>query len=102
MARHTRVSVSPPRKALSPTGRRVLARAAAFAAMAVDSATLAALRQGYWQRMEGGPLAGAFVLLTSEAPRGIEDLPRLKREIAALRLLPQRLEALRSPPPTPR
>jgi predicted negative regulator of RcsB-dependent stress response len=102
MARHIRVSVPPPPEALSPTARRDLARAAAFAAMAGDSATLAALRQGYGQRMEGGPLAEAFVLLTSESPRGIEDLPRLQREIAALRLLPQRLEALRSPPPTPR
>ena len=84
---------------LSPAMRRDLARAAAYAAMANDTNTLAQLRDNYGARMQGGPLAEAFMLLTGESLRGVQDLPRLQREISQLRLLPQRLGELNTPAP---
>jgi len=84
---------------LDATMRRDLARAAAYAAMANDTATLAQLRDTYGARMQGGPLAEAFTLLTGESLRGVQDLPRLQREISQLRLLPERLGGLNSPAP---
>jgi tetratricopeptide (TPR) repeat protein len=84
---------------LDATMRRDLARAAAYAAMANDTATLTQLRDTYGARMQGGPLAEAFTLLTGEGLRGVQDLPRLQREISQLRLLPERLGGLNSPAP---
>jgi hypothetical protein len=49
--------------------------------------------------MQGGPLAEAFTLLTGETLRGVQDLPRLQREISQLRLLPERLGGLNTPSP---
>ena len=84
---------------LDTTMRRDLARAAAYAAMAGETATLKQLRDTYGARMQGGPLAEAFTLLTGESLRGVQDLPRLQREISQLRLLPERLGGLNTPPP---
>jgi hypothetical protein len=84
---------------LDATMRRDLARAAAYAAMGNDTATLAQLRDNYATRMQGGPLAEAFTLLTGDSLRGVQDLPRLQREISQLRLLPERLGGLNTPAP---
>ena len=84
---------------LNATMRRDLARAAAYAAMANDTATLAQLRDNFAARMQGGPLAEAFTLLTGESLSGVQDLPRLQREISQLRLLPERLSGLNTPSP---
>jgi len=82
--------------------RRDLARAAAYAAMASDTAALTQLRETYGARMQGGPLVEAFTLLTGESLRGVQDLPRLQREISQLRLLPERLGGLNTPAPAGR
>lgn len=99
MLQHIRARTPPAPQALSPALRRDLARAAAFAAMGNDTATLAMLRDTYGARMQGGALAEAFTLLTGESLRGVQDLPRLQREISQLRLLPERLGGLNTPAP---
>jgi hypothetical protein len=99
MMHHIDAKIPPAPAPLSPAMRRDLARAAAYAAMANDTNTLAQLRDNYGARMQGGPLAEAFALLTSESLRGVQDLPRLQREISQLRLLPQRLGGLNTPAP---
>ena len=91
MMQHIGAKIPPAPAPLSPAMRRDLARAAAYAAMGNDTNALAQLRDNYGARMQGGPLAEAFALLTSESLRGVQDLPRLQREISQLRLLPQRL-----------
>jgi hypothetical protein len=58
------------------------------------------LRDTYGARMQGGPLVEAFMLLTGESLRGVQDLPRLQREISQLRLLPERLGGLSAAPTT--
>ena len=99
MMNHIDAKVPPAPAPLDATMRRDLARAAAYAAMANDTATLAQLRDTYGARMQGGPLAEAFTLLTGESLRGVQDLPRLQREISQLRLLPERLGGLNTPSP---
>lgn len=99
MMLHMEAKIPPAPEALTPTMRRDVARAAAFAAMANDTAALAQLRETYGARMQGGPLAEAFTLLTSESLRGVQDLPRLQREISQLRLLPDRLGGLNAAAP---
>jgi len=100
MMNHIDAKVPPAPASLDPIMRRDLARAAAFAAMANDTATLAMLRDTYGARMQGGPLVEAFMLLTGESLRGVQDLPRLQREISQLRLLPERLGGLSAAPTT--
>lgn len=99
MMNHIDAKVPPAPAPLDATMRRDLARAAAYAAMANDTATIAQLRDTYSVRMQGGPLAEAFTLLTGESLRGVQDLPRLQREISQLRLLPERLGGLNTPAP---
>ncbi len=99
MMQHVDAKVPPPPAPLDANMRRDLARAAAYAAMANDTATIAQLRDTYGARMQGGPLAEAFTLLTGESLRGVQDLPRLQREISQLRLLPERLGGLNTPAP---
>jgi predicted negative regulator of RcsB-dependent stress response len=91
MLQHIDAKIPPAPAPLTPAMRGDLARAAAYAAMGNDTNALAQLRDNYGARMQGGPLAEAFALLTSESLRGVQDLPRLQREISQLRLLPQRL-----------
>lgn len=88
--------------ALDQAQRAAVARAAVYHALAGDEAALADLRQAHGTRMQGGPLAEAFTVLTSDPMRGVADLPRLQQEIGMLRLLPSRLEALRGPVPIAR
>jgi hypothetical protein len=83
---------------LDPSARRLLARLAAFHALAGEEAALAGLRAAHGERMAGGPLAEAFGLLTSARLEGISALPRLSQELELARLLPSRLEVLRTPP----
>jgi hypothetical protein len=99
MMNHIEAKVPPAPALLDPTMRRDLARAAAYAAMANDTATLMQLRDTYGARMQRGPFAEAFTLLTGESLRGVQDLPRLQSEISQLRLLPQRLGGPNAPPP---
>jgi len=99
MMNHIDAKVPPAPAPLNATMRRDLARAAAYAAMANDKATAEQLRDNYGARMQGGPLAEAFTLLTGESLRGVQDLPRLQREISQLRLLPERLGGLNTPVP---
>lgn len=91
---HLAASLPPPAP-LGQAGRAAVARAAAYAALAGDDAGLAGLRDAYAARMEGGPLAEAFAMLTADPLRGVADLPRLQREIGFFRAMPSRLEALR-------
>ncbi len=102
MVQHIGAKIPPAPAPLSPMMRRDLARTAAYAAMANDTNTLALLRDTYGARMQGGPLAEAFTLLTGESLRGVQDLPRLQREISQLRLLPQRLGGLNTAAPPQR
>ena len=99
MMNHIDAKVPPAPAPLDATMRRDLARAAAYAAMANDTSTITQLRDTYGPRMQGGPLAEAFTLLTGETLRGVQDLPRLQREISQLRLLPERLGGLNTPAP---
>ena len=99
MLQHIDAKIPPAPAPLSPAMRRDLARAAAYAAMGNDTNALAQLRDNYGARMQGGPRAEAFTLLTGESLRGVQDLPRLQREITQLRLLPQRLGGLNTTAP---
>ena len=98
MMQHINAKVPQAPAPLSPPIRRDLARAAAFAAMANDTVVLTQLRENYGARMQGGPLAEAFTLLTGDTLRGVQDLPRLQREIGQLRLLPDRMSGLNAAP----
>ena len=109
MMQHIEAKIPAPPAPLNPSIRRDLARAAAFAAMANDTVVLTQLRETYGARMQGGVLAEAFTLLTGDTLRGVQDLPRLQREISQLRLLPERMSGLNATPgpapastPTPR
>ena len=102
MLQHIDAKIPPAPAPLTPAMRRDLARAAAYAAMGNDTNSLAQLRDNYGARMQGGPLAEAFTLLTGESLRGVQDLPRLQREISQLRLLPQRLGGLNTAAPPQR
>jgi len=98
MMQHISAKVPPAPEPLTPQNRRDLARAAAFAAMANDTVVLTQLRETYVARMQGGALAEAFTLLTGDTLRGVQDLPRLQREISQLRLLPDRMSGLNAAP----
>ncbi len=79
--------------------RRTMLRLATAAARAGDDATLTALRQSAGPRMESGPLADMFRLLTADQVRGVGDLKRSGREAVLAGALPAQLKAM---PPTPR
>ena len=98
LARHLAATLPAAPAPLDEAGRRAVTRLAAFHALADDAAALAALREAEAARMEGGPFAEAFSLLTADPARGVADLPRLGRELGLLRALPARLEALRTTP----
>jgi len=57
---------------------------------------LRSLAEAEASRLPAGPLAGAFAALTADPLRGLDDLPRLQRELRIFRELPGRLEALRA------
>jgi hypothetical protein len=102
LAVHVENTLPAPPAPLDPEQRRTLARLAAFAALAGDEARLAALRAAHGPRMRNGPLGEAFALLTAAPVRGLDDLPRLQRELEAIRPLMSRLEPLRTGGPVTR
>jgi len=87
---------------LPPEAARAAVRQAALLALAGDEPALAALRRGLEPRLVEAPLAPAFAALTAPGLRGLADLPRLQRELALFRALPNRLEALRAGAPVTR
>jgi hypothetical protein len=92
----------PPDGKLDDGQRRTLLRLATAAARAGDEATLAALRLRETGRMESGPLADMFRLLTADQVRGVSDLKRSGQEAVLARGLPNQLKALQpSARPTP-
>jgi hypothetical protein len=78
--------------------RRTLLRLATAAARTGDAATLTALRQANGARMESGPLADMFRLLTADQIRGVGDLKRSGQEALLARELPGKLKAVQPPP----
>ncbi len=77
--------------------RRTLLRLATAAARAGDDGVLTALRQREDARMESGPLADMFRLLTADQVRSTADLKRSGQETALARALPGQLKALQAP-----
>ena len=99
---HLEATLPAPPAPLAPEQRRALARLAAYTALAGDEARLAALRAAHRARMHDGPLSEAFELLTTGPLRDLDDLPRLRRELGAIRSLTSRLEPLRAGGPAAR
>ena len=87
----------PPDGKLDDPQRRTLLRLATAAARAGDNAALTALRQREGARMETGPLADMFRLLTADEVRGVADLKRSGHEATLARELPGELKALQPP-----
>jgi hypothetical protein len=83
---------------LDDAQRRTLLRMATAAARAGDEATLTTLRRRDGARMESGPLADMFRLLTADQVRSVADLKRSGQEAALARGLPGQLKALQPPP----
>ncbi|HXA22834.1 MAG TPA: hypothetical protein VNW90_11065 [Acetobacteraceae bacterium] len=90
--------VVPTEGKLDDIQRRSLLRLATAAARAGDDATLTALRQSAGSRMESGPLADMFRLLTADQVRNVGDLKRSGQEAVLARELPSQLKAVQSPP----
>ncbi|MDB5371625.1 MAG: hypothetical protein JWP04_267 [Belnapia sp.] len=88
--------------ALNEQQRRLILRQATLLALAGDEAGLADLRGEFAARLQDGPLAEAFALITAKQLRGLADLPRLQRELQLFRSMPSRLEALRAGGPVTR
>ena len=88
----------PPEGRLDDGQRRTLLRLATAAARAGDAATLTALRQSAGPRMESGPLADMFHLLTADPVRGVGDLRRSGQEAALAREFPGQLKAVQPVP----
>jgi hypothetical protein len=80
--------------------QRSLLRLATAAARSGDTAKLAALRQSVGTRMDPGPLANMFRLLTADQMRNVGDLKRSGQEAALARDIPADLKAVQ-PPPAP-
>jgi hypothetical protein len=87
----------PPEGKLDDAQRRTLLRQATAAARAGDQAALSALRQREGARMEGGPLADMFRLLTADQVRGVADLKRSGQEATLARTVSGELKALQPP-----
>jgi hypothetical protein len=82
---------------LDDAQRRSLLRLATAAARAGDDAALTALRRREGARMETGPLADMFRLLTADQVRSAADLKRSGQEAALAHELPGQLKALQAP-----
>lgn len=93
---HLASTVPPAPAPLDAEARRLVARGAAFLALAGDEAGLAALRVAEGARMSGGAFDEAFTLITAGRLGGIEGLPRLRQELDLARALPARLDGLRA------
>ncbi len=81
---------------LAPALVRGLVRQAALFALAGDAAALSSLRATRGAMLTGGPGEGPFQLLTTDPVRGLTDLPRLQNELELFRVLPARLDRLRT------
>jgi hypothetical protein len=82
---------------LDDAQRRTLLRLATAAARAGDDAALTALREREGARMESGPLADMFRLLTADQVRGVADLKRSGQEAVLAHELPGQLKTLQAP-----
>jgi hypothetical protein len=81
-----------------PPRQELIARVAAFLALAGDEAALAGLREAHAAEMAGSPLAEPFALLTGGRVSGMAELARVSRDVELARVLPARLEVLRTGP----
>jgi hypothetical protein len=82
---------------LNDVQRRTLLRLATAAARAGDPAVLTALRQREGTRMESGPLADMFRLLTADQVHTVADLKRSGQEAALARTVSGELKAMQPP-----
>lgn len=101
-AGHLRDALPPAPAPLDEAQRRLVLRQAALLVLSGDEAALGAWRGDFAPRLQGGPMAEAFTLLTADQQRGLADLPRLQRELQLFRSMPSRLEALRAGGPVTR
>ncbi|SUE43367.1 hypothetical protein [Roseomonas gilardii] len=76
--------------------RRLLLRAAAYAALSGDAQRLTSLRSRWAARLGEGELSQAFNALTLDPVHGLADLPRLQRELNLFRGFSGRLDELRA------
>jgi hypothetical protein len=76
--------------------RRLLLRAAAYAALSGDAQRLGSLRTRWAARLGEGELSQAFNALTLDPVHGMADLPRLQRELNLFRGFSGRLDELRA------
>lgn len=83
---------------LDETQRRTLLRLATAAARAGDQAALSELGKREVARMQTGPMADMFRLLTADQVRGVADLRRSGQEAALAHELPAELKALQPAP----
>ncbi len=90
--------IVPPTGKLNDVQRRALLRLATAAARAGDDAALAVLREHEGPRMDTGPLADMFRLLTADPVRSTADLKRSGQEATLAGRLPGQLKALQPPP----
>ena len=86
----------PPAGKLNDVQRRALLRLATATARAGDDAALAVLREHEGPRMDSGPLADMFRLLTADPVRSTADLKRSGQEATLAGRLPAQLKALQS------
>jgi hypothetical protein len=86
--------VVPPEGKLTDVQRRALLRLATATARAGDDAALAVLREHEGPRMESGPLADMFRLLTADQVRSTADLKRSGQETVLAGRLPGQLKVL--------
>jgi len=86
--------IVPPEGKLNDVQQRLLLRLATAAARAGDDAALAVLREHEGPRMNSGPLADMFRLLTAEQVRSSADLKRAGQEATLAGRLPGQLKAL--------
>ena len=77
--------------------RQTLLPLATAAARAGDEAALATLRQRESPRIESGPLADMFRLLTADPVRSSADLKRSGQEATLARALAGQLKGLQAP-----
>ncbi len=88
--------IVPPAGKLNDVQRRALLRLATATARAGDDAALAVLREHEGPRMDSGPLADMFRLLTADPVRSTADLKRSGQEATLAGRLPAQLKALQS------
>ena len=96
LGRHLERALTGQAAPIEPSLTRSLVRQAALLALAGDMPGLAQLRASRGPLLAGGPGEAPFQLLTTDPVRGLADLPRLQSELELFRVLPARLDRLRS------